>query len=206
MVKRHWLFAKGLLLGATVLSELLTSSQAIAETGLHGSYVGIPVDMSTVLRGSQTIVPTPEHLTQVAVDKALQSTGLTPTQSTGSKTGVTGAHFQGRYDMPNSPVSLRGSVYLSDDVKAMMPTVTYDIPVGGGTNVYAGAGMSVVSGTGKTPLGDRTGMVMTTGVESEIGKGLVLYGDAKWLPGDKDNNRVRGNAPVRYQLGVGYRF
>lgn len=206
MIKRCLLYAKGLPLVAIALLELTMMPRAAADIGLQGSYAGIPVDVDAVLRNSRAIVPTPENLTQVVVNQALQSAGATRSNLTGVKTGAIGAQFQGRYDLPNSPLSVRGSVYLGDNARAVMPIVTYDIPVGNGTNVYAGAGVSVVNGTRTTPLGDRTGMVMTTGVESEISKGLVLYGDAKWLSGNKGNNRGAGNPPIRYQLGLGYRF
>lgn len=183
----------------------LAGSQAAAETGFVGSYAGIPVDLGTLLNNNPNLVPTPDNLANAAMNQALQSTGVTadynPTSTGQPKIG---AQIQGRYDLPTSPISVRGSVYLGDNAKAFMPVVTYDLPVGQGTNVYAGAGVSLVNTKdGKTtPLGNKTGVVVTTGVETEISKGIVLYGDAKWLPA----NRGAAQAPVRYQLGVGYRF
>lgn len=190
----------------TAIALLVPVASAIAETGLNGSYVGVPVDVNNLLNSNPSLLPTPDHLVNAAMNQALKSTGITPEFNPTSPTANSsvGAQFQGRYDLPASPLSVRGSVYLGDDAKAIMPIVTYDIPVGGSTNLYAGAGVSVVNTpTGKTtPLGTRTGVVVTTGLESEISKGIVLYGDAKWLSGNKST----GTPPLRYQLGVGYRF
>ncbi|MBF2029273.1 MAG: outer membrane beta-barrel protein [Oscillatoriales cyanobacterium C42_A2020_001] len=190
----------------TTIALLVLTTNAIAETGLKGSYVGVPVDIKNLLNSSSTPVPTPDHLVNAAMNQALKSTGITPefNPTPPTATGSVGAQFQGRYDLPASPLSVRGSVYLGDNAKAIMPMVTYDIPIGGSTNLYAGAGVAVVdTGTRKTtPLGTRTGVVVTTGLESEISKGIVLYGDAKWLSGNKGTD----TPPLRYQLGVGYRF
>ncbi len=191
----------------TAIAIVVAMPDAIAEPGLQGSYAGIPVDLSNLLKQNPALVTSPEHLANAAMQQALKSTGITPdfnaTASLQTNPAV-GAQFQGRYDVPNSPLSVRGSVYFGDNSRAVMPVVTYDIPVGGSTNFYAGAGVAIVNtSAGKTtPVGDRTGVVVTTGLETEINKGIVLYGDAKWL----SSNKGTGTPPVRYQLGVGYRF
>lgn len=193
-------------LPVTAIALLISLPNAIAETGLQGSYAGIPVDIGDVLRQNPTWVAAPEDFAHAAMNQALKSTGITAefNPDSGVPASSVGAQFQGRYDVPNSPLSVRGSVYFGGNAKAVMPMVTYDVPVGGGTNLYAGAGVAVVNTpAGKaTPLGNRTGVVVTTGVEAEISKGIVLYGDAKWLSGNKGT----GTPPLRYQLGVGYRF
>lgn len=193
------------LLSLTLL-ELIFLTPAVAETGLSGSYAGVPVDVGTVLKNANGSL-NPTNLTSAIANQVLSSSGITPTftpDAESKSANPVGAQFQGRYDLPNSPLSIRGSIYIGDSARAILPAVTYDLPVGGGTNVYAGAGVSLVNaGVGKvTPLGDRTGIVVTTGVESEVSKGIIVYGDAKWLP----SNKVTGTPPLRYQLGVGYRF
>ena len=196
----------GLPMAAIAMLELSILPQAVAETGLNGSYAGMPVDVGTILNNNPAVVTNPNGLADAIVNEALKNTKIIPEyQADGSlKTKAIGAQFQGRYDLPNSPLSVRGSVYLGDNAKAVLPTVTYDLPVGTNTNLYAGAGVAWVNTlNGKsTPLGTQTGVVLTTGVEAAISQGVILYGDAKWL----SSHKTPGSSPLRYQVGVGYRF
>jgi hypothetical protein len=120
-----------------------------------------------------------------------------------SNGGEFGGNIQGRVDIP-SPVSVRGSVLFSDDNSAIMPILTYDVPVTRNTNVYAGAGYSFVENDGgDTPLGTADSVVLTTGVESAVWRDLVLYGDVK-LGIDAFQNS--SDSAVSFQAGAGYRF
>ncbi|MBE9181322.1 hypothetical protein IQ268_22430 [Oculatella sp. LEGE 06141] len=115
-----------------------------------------------------------------------------------------GGNIQGRVDLPVAPVSVRGAVLFSDDNSAIMPLLTYDLPVARNTNVYAGAGYSFVENDGRgTPLGNQDSVVLTTGVESSVLRNLVLYGDVKLGIDAFQNN---SNAAVSLQAGAGYRF
>ncbi len=115
-----------------------------------------------------------------------------------------GGNVQGRYALPETPVSLRGAVLFTDKTVALMPIVTYDLPVAQNTNLYAGAGYSFITNqNAPTPLGNQNAVVLTAGVESEIAQNLVAYGDVKF-----GINAYKGSnaSAASLQVGLGYRF
>ena len=115
-----------------------------------------------------------------------------------------GGNIQGRFAVPNTPVSVRGAVLFSGDNAAIMPLVTYDLPVSSNANIYAGAGYSFVDKGGKpTPLGNENAPVLTAGAEAGVGRNVVVYGDAKWGINAYKNSSADA---VSFQAGVGYRF
>jgi hypothetical protein len=115
-----------------------------------------------------------------------------------------GGHIQGRFAVPNAPVSVRGTVMFANNNSAIIPTLTYDQAIAKNTNLNVGAGYSFVQKAGQaTPLGNRDAFVLTAGVESEVTKGVVLYTDAKV------GLRAYQNKPtsaVSVQGGVGLKF
>ncbi|MDZ8028284.1 MAG: outer membrane beta-barrel protein [Nostoc sp. SerVER01] len=115
-----------------------------------------------------------------------------------------GGNVQGRYAVPNAPVSLRGSVLYGGDAAAIMPIVTYDAPIARNTNVYFGGGYSFVTDEGQnSPLGNRNAPVVTLGVESQVTNNVIAYGDTKW---GIDAYRNSDADAVSFQAGLGYRF
>lgn len=115
-----------------------------------------------------------------------------------------GGNVQGRFAVPNAPVSVRGAVLFSGENAAIMPMVSYDQRITDNTNVYLGAGYSFVDKEGKpSPLGNRNAPVITVGAESGLTKDVVVYGDAKWgINAYKDSPADA----LSFQAGVGYRF
>jgi len=115
-----------------------------------------------------------------------------------------GGNIQGRVQIPNTPVSARGAVLFGGENAAIMPIVTYDVPVATNTNVYVGGGYSFVEKDGKnTPLGNKSAPVVTVGAESSITRDVVVYGDAKWGINAYQNSKADA---LSFQAGVGYRF
>jgi len=115
-----------------------------------------------------------------------------------------GGNIQGRFAVPNAPVSVRGAVLFSGENAAIMPMVSYDIPIAKNANIYAGAGYSFVEKDGKpTPLGNRSAAVLTAGAEAGITKNIVVYGDAKWGIDAYRNSKADA---LSFQAGLGYRF
>lgn len=115
-----------------------------------------------------------------------------------------GGNISGRFAVPNAPVSVRGTVLFTDDNSAIVPTLTYDIPVSKNTNIYAGGGYSFVQKDNKaSQLGNKDAAVITAGVESEVTKGVVVYSDAKY-----GINAYQGSGAnsLSLQAGVGLRF
>jgi hypothetical protein len=115
-----------------------------------------------------------------------------------------GGNVQARIAIPNAPVSVRGAVLFNGDNAAIMPLVTYDLPVSSNANVYAGAGYSFVDQNSQpTPLGNRDAVVVTAGAEAGVGKHVVVYGDAKWGINAYEGSKADA---LSFQAGVGYRF
>ncbi|MCY6494562.1 hypothetical protein [Leptolyngbya sp. GGD] len=111
---------------------------------------------------------------------------------------------QGRFAIPNTPVSARGSVLFTGDNSPIIPTLTYDARLNDKSNVYVGAGYSFVQNGGVTsPIGNQDAAVLTAGVESQVAKGVVVYSDAKY-----GINAYRGSdaGALSLQAGVGLEF
>lgn len=105
-----------------------------------------------------------------------------------------------RYNILELPISLRTQVLVGDGV-AIVPTVSYDIPLNWQTDAYVGAGVSVPAGN-DTPLGDSTSFVLQPGIDRSLpNSNLVLFGNAI-IAFDGDN----GGSGVSVQGGVGLQF
>ncbi|MBN3923391.1 hypothetical protein [Nostoc sp. NMS4] len=154
----------------------------------------------------------------LAVASIILSAGVASAQTAGTNANYIGAgvavgatsgaqiggNIQGRYAVPKTPVSVRGSVLYGGDAAAIMPIVTYDAPIAKNTNVYFGGGYSFVTDEGqKTPLGNQNSPVVTLGIESEVSNNVIAYGDTKW--GIDAYKNSDGDA-VSFQAGLGYRF
>ncbi|NJM73440.1 MAG: porin family protein [Scytonema sp. RU_4_4] len=117
---------------------------------------------------------------------------------------VLGGNVQGRFAVPNAPVSVRGSALFGGDSTAIIPTLTYDAPIAKNTNVYIGGGYAFQTDEGQaSQLGNKNAPVLTLGAESEVAKNTVVYGDAKW---GIDAYRGSDSDALSLQAGVGYRF
>lgn len=115
-----------------------------------------------------------------------------------------GGNIQGRIDIPNAPVSVRGAILWNDETTAIMPIATFDVPITNRANVYVGAGYSFVEENGKpTPLGNQDSFVVTAGAEAGVSKDIVVYGDAKLGTDAYQNSSA---SAVSLQAGVGVRF
>ena len=131
------------------------------------------------------------------------SSGVTNGGQSGDAATI-GGNIQGRFAIPNAPVSVRGAVLFSGESAAIMPLLTYDLPVSSNANIYAGAGYSFADKEGKpSPLGNKNAPVLTAGAEAGLGRNVVVYGDAKWGIDAYKNSPADA---VSFQAGLGYRF
>lgn len=162
--------------------------------GFVGSYVGSVVNPSEFESSLQSVALSGSSAAWL-MEQALNAGRPAPGQTTAPDT-----QFHGRLDLPNSPISLRGTLILNQDIEAVMPSLTYDLPVSNAANVYAGAGFAIVRPGAQTPLGDRDGVVITTGVEASVGRRVVVYGDVRYRPG------AAATENMQMQLGIGHRF
>lgn len=120
-----------------------------------------------------------------------------------------GGNIQGRVQIPNTPISARGSVMFGPNNAAIVPMVTYDLPVARNTNVYTGVGYSFVEdkqsfGVKKnTPMGNKNAPVLVVGAEHSITRDFVVYGDVKLGIKAYENSPA---SAVNLSAGAGYRF
>jgi hypothetical protein len=141
------------------------------------------------------------------MDKAYLGGGVGGSVTNGG-TGSDGLNFggniQGRAPIAGTPVSVRGTVFFNGNNSAIVPVVTYDLPVAPGTNVYAGVGGAFVQNQGvNSPIGTRDSVVLNAGVETQVAKGVVAYTDAKL-----GINAYQGSpaSAVGLSAGVGIQF
>ncbi|HEY9737168.1 MAG TPA: hypothetical protein V6D06_12830 [Trichocoleus sp.] len=186
MKKIGWL----VMAAATLVVPSLHIAPAHAQ--MDGSYVGVPLESAIAPRAGSGLVEGNNPAATI-LQNVLQPGSTTQ--------GSQGLQYQGRMDLPDSNLSVRGSVYVNGESSAVLPTLSYDMSVSQGTNVYAGAGVALVNGS--TPIGDRNGLVLNAGAETEVVQGLVLFGDAKM---GVNTVSARGNSPMRLQVGVGRRW
>ncbi len=160
----------------SIAPVVLSANAASAQArGLQGNYVGVGI-----------------------------GAGVTDEPGEGGDDSVFGGNAQGRVAIPNTPISVRAAVLFGGDATAIMPMVTYDVPIANNTNLYVGGGYSFVTDDGKsTQLGNEDSVVLTTGVETGISQNVVVYGDVKWGIDAYENS---SKDAVSLQLGVGYRF
>ncbi|MBD1910333.1 MULTISPECIES: outer membrane beta-barrel protein [unclassified Leptolyngbya] len=202
MMEKRWLwFLVGLGFGVVGLGEQAAIAQTQGQTqpqirtqthGLEGSYLGATVDGSNMRESLGSLLGTGSSRAWVEdqVEGSRNSSGHTGQRN-----------LQTRIDVQGFPVSIRGAVVLGDDIEAVMPMLSYDVPVGSSANVYAGAGYALVQPGAQTVLGDRDGVVLSTGVEAAINRSVVVYGDVRYHPTSSQEMN-----PVRVQLGLGHRF
>ncbi|MBM0743134.1 outer membrane beta-barrel protein [Phormidium sp. CLA17] len=116
-----------------------------------------------------------------------------------------GGNIQGRIaPFASVPVSARAAVLFGSETTAIMPLVTYDLPIAANTNLYVGGGYSFVEKNGKpSPLGNKNAPVVTVGAETSITRDVVVYGDAKLGVRAYENSKA---SALSFQAGVGYRF
>jgi hypothetical protein len=107
-----------------------------------------------------------------------------------------------RYKVLEVPISLRAQAFLMGEGAALVPTVSYDIPLNWQTDTYVGAGVSFAGGN--TPVGNKTGFAIQPGIDYALPNSrLVVFGNAIIA---FDAYREEGGTAFSLQGGVGLRF
>jgi len=108
-----------------------------------------------------------------------------------------------RYKLLQLPFSLRGQALIGDNT-AVVPAVSYDLPLNWQTDVYLGAGLVFAGGNTPSPVGNQTSFALQPGIDYVIpNSNAVIFGNAT-IAFDAYGNRG-GNA-IAVQGGVGLRF
>lgn len=107
-----------------------------------------------------------------------------------------------RYKFLELPISLRTQAFIGEGT-AIVPTVSYDIPVNWQTDAYIGLGASVHLG-GNTPVGNKTAFAIQPGIDYALpNSNVVVFGNAVIA---FDAYKNGGGTAASIQGGVGIRF
>jgi opacity protein-like surface antigen len=123
-------------------------------------------------------------------------------QTLATNSSVIGANLAGRYKFDDVPLSVRSSVLFGNGGTSIVPTVSYDLPVGDRTNLYLGAGAAFKVGGDNSLTGDQTAFALQPGIEVSLNKRILLYSNAV-IP---FNGQSNGSAGTSLQAGVGVQF
>ncbi|WP_138497043.1 hypothetical protein [Nostoc sp. PA-18-2419] len=109
----------------------------------------------------------------------------------------------GRYKLLEAPISLRAQVLIGNNT-AIVPTVSYDVPLNWQADAYLGAGLVLASGGGSSPVGDKISFALQPGIDYMIpNSNTVLFGNAIIA---FDAYRDSGGTAISVQGGIGLRF
>jgi hypothetical protein len=129
--------------------------------------------------------------------------GVTNGDKVNGERRETSGFFGVRYKFLRAPVSLRTQVLVGSNGTAVVPTVSYDFPLNWQTDLYVGAGASVVRG-GNTAVGNKGAFVIQPGVDYALpNSNLMLFGNAIIA---FDGYRSSKSTAVSIQAGAGLRF
>jgi hypothetical protein len=114
-----------------------------------------------------------------------------------------GGVISGRYKLLEAPISLRTQVLIGNNT-AVVPTVSYDVPLNWQTDAYLGAGLVLAGGGGSSPVGDKISFALQPGIDYMIpNSNTVLFGNAIIA---FDAYRDSGGTAISVQGGIGLRF
>ncbi|AFZ31052.1 hypothetical protein Glo7428_2546 [Gloeocapsa sp. PCC 7428] len=108
-----------------------------------------------------------------------------------------------RYKILEAPFSLRTQAFIGSNT-AVVPTVSYDVPLSWQTDAYIGAGIVFTNGNTPSPVGDQVSFALQPGIDYVVpNSNTVIFGNAV-IAFDAFQNGG-GNA-ISIQGGVGLRF
>jgi hypothetical protein len=144
-------------------------------------------------------VSTPPAQAQVAYGSYV---GIGPT--VGITDGIQlGGVLAVRYKLLEAPISFRAQALIGNNT-AVIPTVSYDVPINWQTDAYLGAGLVLAGGGNSSPVGDKISFALQPGIDYVVpNSNTVLFGNAIIA---FDAYRDTGGTAVSVQGGVGLRF
>ncbi len=108
-----------------------------------------------------------------------------------------------RYKLLEIPISFRAQALIAEST-AVVPTVSYDIPLNWQTDAYLGAGLVLASGDTPSPVGNKIGFALQPGFDYVVpNSNTVIFGNAIIA---FDTYRDGNNTAFSVQGGVGLRF
>jgi hypothetical protein len=189
-------------------SEIAMKGQAIESDRM---FFGAAIALSTLVLGTGIAFShAPTASAQAAYGSYVGvggSVGLTDAGTTGTENTDSDAAgvIALRYRLLEIPVSLRAQALISDTT-AIVPTVSYDIPLDWYTDAYVGAGVAFQDADPgeASPVGERTSFVIQPGIDHRLNRSrVVVFGNAIIA---FDAYRDSSNTAVSLQGGLGLRF
>ncbi|MBD2438892.1 hypothetical protein [Nostoc sp. FACHB-110] len=110
-----------------------------------------------------------------------------------------------RYKLLEAPISFRAQALIGSNT-AVVPTVSYDVPLNWQTDAYLGAGLVLAGGNADnaSPVGNKISFALQPGIDYVVpNSNTVIFGNAIIA---FDAYRDGGGAAVAVQGGVGLRF
>jgi hypothetical protein len=108
-----------------------------------------------------------------------------------------------RYKFLEAPFSLRTQALIGSN-QAIVPTISYDLPLNWQTDAYLGAGVVFAAGDEPTPVGNKTGLALQPGIDYALPNSkAVIFGNAIIAPNAYQEG---GGTAISVQGGIGWRF
>ncbi|MCM0592850.1 MAG: hypothetical protein HEQ19_28620 [Gloeotrichia echinulata CP02] len=108
-----------------------------------------------------------------------------------------------RYKLLESPISFRAQALVGRST-AIVPTVSYDVPLNWQTDAYLGAGVVFANGDTPSPVGNKISFALQPGIDYMVpNSNTVIFGNAIIA---FDGYRDGGGTAVSVQGGLGLRF
>jgi hypothetical protein len=108
-----------------------------------------------------------------------------------------------RYKFLEAPFSLRTQALIGSS-QAIVPTISYDLPISWQTDAYLGAGVVFAAGDEPTPVGNKTGLALQPGIDYALPNSkAVIFGNAIIAPNAYQEG---GGTAISVQGGIGWRF
>jgi hypothetical protein len=131
------------------------------------------------------------------------SFGLSDGNTFAGEGRATSLLLAGRYKFLEMPISLRTQVLIGNST-AVVPTVSFDMPLNFDTEIYLGVGAALANTNTVTPVGNKNSFVLQPGIDYTMpNSNLVIFGNAIFA---FDAYRSASGTATSLQTGVGFRF
>lgn len=132
------------------------------------------------------------------------SFGFTSGNASAGESSRTSGLISARYKFLELPVSIRTQILIGNST-AVVPTVSFDVPLNFDTDVYIGAGVALSNTVDTTPVGNRNSFVIQPGIDYTVpNSNLVLFGNVIFAFDAYRNSG--GTSATSLQTGLGLRF
>jgi hypothetical protein len=129
--------------------------------------------------------------------------GLTSGNTSLGENATTSGLVSARYKFLEFPVSIRTQILIGNST-AVVPTVSFDVPLNFDTDLYIGAGGALSNTTNTTPVGNQNSWVIQPGIDYTVpNSNLVIFGNVIFALNAYRN--FSGTA-TSVNTGLGFRF